>query len=70
MRTRDLIGRTIVAVDMQKFHTGRKDRPFSFKPVFTLDNGKMLTFGVDETEVGEYGIDITVWSRKKKRAEA
>jgi len=57
IKARDLIGRTIVAVDFRVFSTGR-GREKSTNPVITLDNGRKLWFVVAETEVGIYGVEI------------
>jgi hypothetical protein len=59
MRARDLIGRTIVAVDFNVFQTGVGQEK-STKPVITLDNGRKLLFVVSETESGEYGVEMHV----------
>lgn len=56
MRTRDLVGRTIVAVDLQRFSDGKGG--WAFDPVLTLDNGRRLGFSVQETDTGEYGVEL------------
>lgn len=53
-----LIGRTITAVDMRPFPDGRGGT--AHDPVITLDNGRVLWFVVDETEVGEYGVCVYI----------
>ncbi len=64
MRTRDIIGKRIVAVRLNRFNTGRSTgnggKAWSFDPTFVLDDGTAVSFVVDETEVGEYGIHIVV----------
>lgn len=56
---RFLVGRTIVAVALQPFDTGRCTKgDVSFDPVFTLDDGSRVWFRVDETEGDGYGITI------------
>jgi len=60
VRTRDIIGRKIVIVRLNRFATGRSTgrggKAWSFDPVFILDNGGQIRFVVDETEIGEYGV--------------
>jgi hypothetical protein len=58
-KARDLVGRTITAVDFRKFQRG-PNRGWATDPVLTLDNGKQVHFVVQETEVGEYGIEVCV----------
>jgi hypothetical protein len=55
-----LVGRKIVAVDLQPFDdcdsSGRKIKT-SYEPRFILDNGARLTFSVDEIDCGDgYGV--------------
>jgi hypothetical protein len=55
-----LVGRTIIAVDLQPFDdcndAGKKIRT-CYAPVLTLDNGARVRFSVDETNNGDvYGI--------------
>jgi len=62
MRARDLIGRKIVGVEWHRFSS---ERPFSRQndctdPVLIFDNGQRLAFVVQETEVGEYGIELVL----------
>jgi hypothetical protein len=66
MRKRDLIGRTIVDVDWRRFATGKKDAPFACRPLLILDNGRILYFTVQETETGDYGVDIDITRRQGK----
>lgn len=56
-----IIGRKIVAVDMNPFEAAPETPSANrtvFDPVFTLDNGARVKFLTTETEVGEYGIDV------------
>lgn len=63
-KARDLIGRTITAVDFQPFATGR-GRERTTKPIITLDNGRKLYFVASETEVGDYGVELCLTKRPK-----
>lgn len=51
-----LIGRKILLVDLRAFDDGRGGRAFA--PEITLDDGSTLSFVVQETETGEYGIEM------------
>lgn len=65
-----LIGRSIVAVDMQASVQGesRHDRRTMHKPLITLDDGSVLYFVVEEHPEGaEYGVDIGRTKPKKSR---
>ena len=65
-----LIGRSIVAVDMQASVQGesRHDRRTMHKPLITLDDGSVLYFVVEEHPEGaEYGVDIGRKKTKKSR---
>jgi hypothetical protein len=66
MRKTDLIGRTIVDVDWRRFATRKKDAPFTTNPILILDNGRKLYFNVQETEIGEYGVEINITKRVSK----
>jgi len=57
---RALRGRRIVRVEMRPFSTGVRLNPWSYAPRLTLDDGTLVTFSVDETEIGEYGISVNV----------
>ena len=65
-----LIGRSIVAVDMQASVQGesRHDRRTMHKPLITLDDGSVLYFVVEEHPEGaEYGVDIGRTKPKNSR---
>ena len=64
MRTRDLVGRTIVAVDLRRFADARGG--WAFDPVITLDNGRRLAFSVQETDTGEYGVELLLSAPVKR----
>jgi len=68
VRTRDLVGRTITAVNLNRFATGRSHNPFSFEPVIHLDDGTRLAFFVVETDVGRYGVEIVHVKRNEEIA--
>lgn len=53
-RSRDVIGRRIVKVEMNRFANGKGG--WAFDPVFELDDGTRLAFTVDETESLAYGV--------------
>jgi hypothetical protein len=66
-----LVGLTIVAVDLRPFDANMNsstNRPRAFNPILTLSDGSRVTFLVQETEVGDYGVEIWrhVASRKTK----
>lgn len=65
IKARDLIGRTITAVDFRTFATGR-EREKTTNPVLTLDNGRKLWFVVAETETGDYGVECCLTDRRHK----
>ena len=65
-RKRDLIGRTITAVDFRPFGDGRGGR--AYDPVFTLDNGQRVYFTVQETDVGEFGVRVDVPKKEEEGA--
>jgi len=63
-----LAGRRIVRVEMHPFPDGRgRDSPLprgqATAPCFFLDDGQVVTFYTQETEVGEYGTGISVHAR-------
>ena len=63
---RDLLGRKIVDVNFRRFATDRPKNPWTTAPILTLDNGRRLWFVVAETEVGEYGVEISISKRERK----
>lgn len=69
-----IIGRTIVGVDMRRFSTGRTSYgTVAHDPVITFDNGAVIYFTTEETEIGEYGTAITYVppppKKRRKRKE-
>ena len=65
-RARDLIGRTIVAVDFRPFSRGR-GRQIAHDPIVTLDNGRHVMFVVEETDTPAYGVRIVIWGRARPK---
>jgi hypothetical protein len=65
MRTnvKHLVGRKIVSVDMRPFDDGKGG--VAHNPLLILDNGRRLFFVAEETEVGEYGVQICITDCKK-----
>jgi hypothetical protein len=69
MRARDLIGRKIVGVKWNRFRTEKPGvKPadgdyWATDPVLILDNGRQLRFVVQETDVGEYGVELCLSDR-------
>lgn len=63
-KIRLLKGRTIVDVHLRCFRTGRSGRQtWATDPEFVLDDGTTVTFSVQETEVGEYGISVNPYPK-------
>ena len=62
VRSRDLVGRKIVGVRWNKFrsHPDTNPNATAGAPHIILDNGSVLRFVVQETEVGEYGVDLAM----------
>lgn len=55
---KEVVGRKITKVLLNRFHTGVGDEPYSTKPVFFLEDGTEISFEVSETLRGnEYGVD-------------
>jgi hypothetical protein len=61
--TRLIVGRRIVALDQQPYDGGRGRIAHYF--LLTLDNGARLRGVVDETETGEYGVELIYDPPKK-----
>ncbi len=69
---RQLVGRTVVSFNPRPF-AARPDAPHpgvAHNPVLILDDGAMLTFFVEETETGEYGVCILRHPPTKKARKA
>lgn len=68
-KSRDLVGRRIVRVIRGTFRTGRSEAPFSYDPIFVLDNGAQVQFVVQEVEGPEcYGVEPVIYKRTKEGA--
>ena len=68
---RTMVGRTIVRVQLRPFNpetAGQRDGdPYATNPLVYLDDGSVLAFYTQETEIGEYGIGIWRKTAKPKR---
>jgi len=62
---RDLVGRTITAVDWQRYWEPAR-RQWQTDPILTLDNGRRVWFTTEENEGSEYGHAICISERRKK----
>ncbi len=72
MRKSDLIGRTIVAIETNHFLRGMHSESrmgFAHQYTLILDNGARVSFEAEETEVGEYGVEIFVHKKAKSQHE-
>ena len=59
--TRRLKGRRIVSVKMNAFGTGRPGwNDYGRDPEITLYDSSLIRFAVEETGVGQYGVDLVV----------
>jgi adenosylcobinamide amidohydrolase len=59
-----LKGRRIVEIRWNAFRRGGGREPgWTSDPVFILDDGTKVSFSVEETEVGEYGISVNVYQK-------
>lgn len=61
-----IIGRTIVACEMNPFDSGDGHMSVAHNPVITLDNGARLKFMAEEAADG-YGIDIVYFAASQRR---
>ena len=57
---RRLRGRRIIKAKARSFRTGRKEDPWATDPHLILDDGSVIWFVVDETEVGCYGVSVCI----------
>ena len=55
---RRLVGRKIVKIRLNPFRDGRGSNSVAHSPTILLDDGTILRFYVQETDVGECGIGI------------
>lgn len=62
---KQLVGRRIVAFDARPFQDGRGGT--AHWPIIWLDDGSFLSFEVEETDTGDYGIRVEKrWLRQEK----
>jgi hypothetical protein len=55
---KEIVGRKIIKVLLNRFHTGIGEPPYSYNPIFFLEDGTTISFEVAETLRGnEYGVD-------------
>ena len=70
-----LIGRRIVAVQLNRFDRNVEGQPVRYEgkdrwataPEIVLDNGQRLRFLVQETDVGEYGVELILSTAHLRR---
>jgi hypothetical protein len=60
---RQLVGRRIIDFDPGTFDDARGGK--AHDPVITLNDGSVLSFSVEETDTGNYGIRITKTKLKR-----
>jgi hypothetical protein len=65
MNLRWILGKRIVEVNMNPFPDGMGGT--THNPVFTLEDGSQVRFAVQETEVGEYGIELVYRKKPRKK---
>jgi hypothetical protein len=71
---RALVGRRIVKVELRRFPTDRAGAKrndsdyWATDPQILLDNGRWLRFNVQETEVGEYGVELVLSDPPRKQS--
>lgn len=65
-RANDLVGRTIIAAKLHRTSNGRGG--WLFQPTIELDDRTVLTFPVQESDVGEYGVAINRHGMARKMA--
>lgn len=63
---RALIGRTITAVQFRPFAS---ENGTAHDPVLILDNGRAVSFVVEETGGAEYGVTVCITERNKQRGK-
>jgi len=72
MRARDVIGRTIVAIEQQRFSTNRGSGARSMVThvyAIVLDDGTRLCPNVRETEIGDYAVEINAHKPETRGAK-
>ena len=58
MNYRKCIGKRIKRIRLRPFPDGRGGR--AYDPIIELDDGTRIQFYVQETDVGEYGVELDV----------
>jgi hypothetical protein len=61
---RDLIGRTITAVNWGEHYDGQRNK-WIHHPLLTLDDGRAIWFVVEESDTGTYGTEICISPKPK-----
>jgi hypothetical protein len=64
VRKSELIGRKIVDVDWRPFDDGMGGK--ATNPILILDNGRHIYFLTQETEIGEYGVELCITAKENK----
>ncbi len=64
---KNVIGKKIVKLRLNRFSTRVAGNPYSYDPVFVLEDGTRIAFVVAETETGEYGIEPVIVTELKGR---
>lgn len=59
-----LIGKRIQDIDLRPFDDGRGGS--AYDPVIILGDGTRIVFHVQETEVGQYGVEFLVVAAKRE----
>ena len=59
-----LVGRRIVRVRLNPFADGRGG--WAYQPAIYLDNGTVVSFMTDETEIGEYGTQLLYATKEEE----
>lgn len=62
-----LMGRTIREVRLRRWKDSERGRMI-YEPTLVLDNGSELSFQVQESDIGIYGIAMHLYVPKKRRA--
>lgn len=63
-----LAGKTIAKVEMHPFQARPgNDRTVAHDPTITFTDGSQLRFFAEETEIGEYGVDLLYIPAKRAR---
>lgn len=57
-----IIGKTVAAVEMRPFDADDHTRRKAHDPKIIFTDGSSITFNTEETERGEYGVDVLYWA--------